>query len=153
MLKEDLKVLMKKCSSCQILKPVENFNKDSNSKDGLQYYCKDCNKNYFKKNKSRLTGLVITKRKEYNAERLQFTLKFLKEKGCVDCGESDPIVLEFDHVRGEKINSISKMVQCAYSITKIKEEIDKCEVRCANCHRRKTANQLNWYESIDWSKI
>ena len=57
---------------------------------------------------------------------------------CVDCGESDPIVLEFDHVRGKKVKNIADMVNNSYSIETIKNEIRKCDVRCANCHRRKT---------------
>lgn len=57
---------------------------------------------------------------------------------CVDCGEPDPIVLEFDHVRGKKVRNIADMVNNSYSIDSIKKEIRKCEVRCANCHRRKT---------------
>jgi hypothetical protein len=64
-------------------------------------------------------------------------------KSCVDCGESDPIVLEFDHVRGEKRADIGRMSQVA-TWAKIEDEIAKCELRCANCHRRKTARQFNW---------
>tara|TARA_R110001583_G_scaffold71475_1_gene201301 strand:- start:2776 stop:3186 length:411 start_codon:yes stop_codon:yes gene_type:complete len=54
---------------------------------------------------------------------------------CVDCGESNPIVLEFDHVRGVKKENVSDMVRQSYCLKTIQEEIDKCEVRCANCHR------------------
>jgi hypothetical protein len=57
---------------------------------------------------------------------------------CVDCGESNPIVLDFDHVRGEKVKNVSDMANASYSINSIKNEIRKCEVRCSNCHRKKT---------------
>ena len=63
--------------------------------------------------------------------------------GCIDCGESNPIVLDFDHVRGEKLYNIADMVHKAFSIETIKEEIRKCEVRCANCHRKKTHERRN----------
>jgi len=58
--------------------------------------------------------------------------------GCFDCGEKNPIVLEFDHVCGIKRDNVSSMSKGEYSIKSIKEEIRKCNVRCANCHRKKT---------------
>ena len=55
--------------------------------------------------------------------------------GCVDCGESNFIVLDFDHVSGNKIMCVSNMINKAYSLKAIQMEIDKCEVRWSNCHR------------------
>ncbi len=57
---------------------------------------------------------------------------------CVDCGEADPIVLEFDHVRGEKVANVGTMVGVGRAVQAVLDEIAKCDVRCANCHRRKT---------------
>lgn len=70
---------------------------------------------------------------------------FLKTNPCVDCKESDIVVLEFDHVRGVKLANVSDLVNRACSLKKIKEEIDKCEVRCANRNRRKTRSRLMIY--------
>jgi hypothetical protein len=60
---------------------------------------------------------------------------------CVDCGESNPLVLDFDHVSGDKICDISNMVYRSYCVESIQKEIDKCEVRCSNCHRVATHNR------------
>jgi hypothetical protein len=60
-------------------------------------------------------------------------------------GEADPVVLDFDHVKKKKY-SMSKIISKGYSIETIEEEITKCVVRCANCHRRKTAKQQKWYK-------
>lgn len=76
----------------------------------------------------------------------QFVWDYLLEHPCVDCGESDPIVLEFDHVRGEKIINISNAVGHGWGREKILAEIEKCDVRCANCHRRKTHSRSNWFK-------
>jgi hypothetical protein len=65
----------------------------------------------------------------------------LVERPCVDCGETDPIVLEFDHVTGKKDRSITKLVSDKSSWKKIQDEIDKCEVRCRNCHRKRHAEE------------
>lgn len=64
-------------------------------------------------------------------------LNHLLEHPCVDCGEADPVVLEFDH-RGDKKFNVSDAAKMAYSTKRVVAEIEKCDVRCANCHRRKT---------------
>jgi L-lysine 2,3-aminomutase len=78
-------------------------------------------------------------------DKIQWMLDYFSEHPCVDCGETDPVVLEFDHVRGEKVAAISFMIPRGYPMAKILAEVDKCDVRCANCHRRKTAKERNWY--------
>lgn len=69
----------------------------------------------------------------------QQLLEFLSLHPCVDCGEKDPIVLEFDHrIPDKKFKQISRMLSGHYSWSTILKEIEKCDIRCANCHRRKT---------------
>jgi hypothetical protein len=63
----------------------------------------------------------------------------LKNNPCVDCGNDDVDVLEFDHVKGEKYKTINHMIKRRNGVDKIREEIAKCEVRCANCHRKRHA--------------
>jgi len=64
-----------------------------------------------------------------------YVKEYLEGKECVDCGNSDVRVLEFDHVRGEKLYHVSYMVTKAYKLDLVKQEIEKCEIRCCNCHR------------------
>ena len=74
---------------------------------------------------------------------------FYTNNACVDCGESNPIVLELDHRKGsEKHSEVSNMVGGGLSWATIEKEIEKCEVRCANCHRIKTAEQQGWYKDF-----
>ena len=64
--------------------------------------------------------------------------KLLTETPCVDCGNSDPEVLEFDHVRG-KTAHVFQLARRGVSLTRLQQEIERCEVRCVNCHRRRTS--------------
>lgn len=73
---------------------------------------------------------------------------FLLENPCVDCGEQDIRVLQFDHIKGKKIYMISYMIHNQYSIKTIFEEISKCQVRCANCHIRKTAIDFDYNKEL-----
>lgn len=72
-------------------------------------------------------------------QTLEYIGKYLSTHSCVDCGENDILVLEFDHKdRISKSSEISKMVKGRATLAKVIQEIQKCDVRCANCHRRKT---------------
>ena len=57
----------------------------------------------------------------------------------VDCGESDPAVLVFDHCRGKKKREVTSM--CLMSVASVLKEIKKCDVVCANDHARRTAKK------------
>lgn len=72
-------------------------------------------------------------------ERIHFLVTYLREHPCVDCGETDPVVLEFDHLRDKKF-AISKGLQDR-NWQDVLDEIAKCDVVCANCHRRRTAKR------------
>lgn len=67
-------------------------------------------------------------------------IKWLQEikalSGCIDCGLKDFRVLDFDHVTGEKKFNIGH--ELSFSKQKVINEINKCNVRCSNCHRIKT---------------
>ena len=67
-----------------------------------------------------------------------YVAAYFSNHPCIDCGECDPVVLDFDHVRGEKIKDVSYLVNSGCRLWRIKAEIEKCDVRCANCHRRVT---------------
>ena len=80
--------------------------------------------------------------------KLKRQLWNIKEKsGCVDCGEKYPhYMLDFDHIPGfEKIGNVADVVT-NYSWKKGMEELEKCEIVCANCHRIRSyqRNQNNY---------
>lgn len=142
---------MKICKLCNVEKEFDEFYKRNSNSAGRIAICKSCsktkNKEYYQDDNHKLaireteTAIRLSKRK--------FLLKFYQENPCIDCGEKDPVVLELDHVRGNKIMAVGAMAtHGGVSLEKLKEEIAKCEVRCANCHRRKTAKDQNWYADL-----
>lgn len=77
----------------------------------------------------------------------EWILSYLAEHPCIDCGEPDPIVLHFDHRdETEKFKSISFLVKKGRSLASIEDEVRKCDVRCANCHMKRTAKQFSWWK-------
>ncbi len=75
-----------------------------------------------------------------------------KERGCVDCGYNiHAVALQFDHVSGIKKASVSNLIRSDYAWKTILEEINKCEVRCANCHAVVTAHRKFSSHSTDAS--
>jgi hypothetical protein len=67
-------------------------------------------------------------------------IAYLAAHPCVDCGEDDLRVLEYDHVRGEKRDDVGRLISTGAGVERIEAERAKCDVRCANCHREKSAN-------------
>lgn len=95
-------------------------------------------KNHYLKNSGLIKKRAAAFKKKAVLRNQKFVLEFLLKNFCVDCEESNPVVLEFDHVRDTKTADISFMVKKGCSTKTIQEEIEKCEVRCANCHRKVT---------------
>jgi 5-methylcytosine-specific restriction endonuclease McrA len=139
---------MKTCGTCETKKPLSAFNKNRHKKDGLQTECRECSKErsreYYEKNREKQIKQIYEAKLRRIEENRRFVFDYLSTHACVDCGESDPRVLEFDHQR-DKQHNISSLLQDGYGKETIQKEIDKCEVRCANCHRRKTAIDFGWY--------
>jgi 5-methylcytosine-specific restriction endonuclease McrA len=77
-------------------------------------------------------------------DRNNAMLRALKSAlGCKDCGEKDPLVLEFDH-QDPKTKKFNIGMRVHGSIAKLMDEIAKCDVRCANCHRRRTFRESHY---------
>ena len=99
----------------------------------------------------RLARAAQRKRRTRRDTRVR-ALEYLAEKGCCECGEHDPRVLEFDHLEpSDKSHNISYLVGrgTPWSSEIIRREIRKCRVICANCHRKHTAKQLDYYAHPD----
>lgn len=141
---------VKLCPVCGQVLPRASFSCPAKRPRGNSY-CFDCQRAYsrahYRRNRQKHNVRRYLNQRKYaelNRTRLR---EYLSRQACVDCGESDPRVLEFDHVRGQKVGNISEMVGEGWAWRRIALEIEKCEMRCANCHRRKTAVERSWWRA------
>lgn len=129
------------CTRCGETKAADAFPPKIRGERDLQPWCRSCfaeiSALYYSRNRER--EILRIRRNRERARRAARALvdAYLASHPCVDCGESDPVVLEFDHV-GKKRKDISRMVADGYPCEVIEAEIAKCEIRCGNDHRRKT---------------
>lgn len=132
---------MKLCTKCGLSKDEE---KDfSWSIRGVKRHssCNECRAkermDYYKRNKEKELKYKGKRQVTKREDARRFVVDYLKQHPCIDCGQDDFMILTFDHVRGTKKMNVSQMVNQGYSFQAIQAEINKCEVRCANCHMRK----------------
>lgn len=137
---------MKTCSVCLEVKDLSEF-PISNGKPLSK--CRQC-KRLYDNEYHLLTNETRLSRKSDNRKLIiernrNYVWEYLSTHPCILCGESDIVVLEFDHIEPKlKFKEISMLITQCFAIDIIKKEIQKCNVLCANCHRRKTATQLGW---------
>ncbi len=143
---------MKTCSVCGQLKPLEEFYARKIVSDGKRSECKTCNKQKRNEFNNTIVGKekAIASREKYITFKTNQIYSLLNQNPCVDCGEKDILVLDFDHLPGSKKEFSIARGALRHSWEKIKAEIDKCEVVCANCHRRRTAKRGNW-RKLKWN--
>ena len=143
-----LDIQTKLCPNCGKTKAWSAFSSRLVGEFRPVSYCRTCQRAYckahYRRNREKHNAGRYRRRRGERAANREFVWRYLESHPCVDCGESDIVVLEFDHVRGNKEGEISIMVGRGVSHDQLLQELAKCVVRCANCHRRKTALQLDW---------
>src|SRR5690349_19742083 len=103
----------KVCTKCGLEKDISEF---SWSIRGIKRHsrCKKCHAeeraDYYQRNKERELEYKYDRQKERRDEARKYVWEYLSNHVCVDCGEYDPLVLTFDHVRGTKKMNISQMI-------------------------------------------
>lgn len=138
---------MKKCTKCKISKDESEFNFKNKSKNRKCSMCRDCFSNYNSVRYDTKREMIDLANKLIYIRNAEYLVKHLENNPCIDCGEDDPIVLEFDHINN-KTASVTKLAKNKISLENLQKEIDKCVVRCANCHRRKTAKERSYYRHL-----
>jgi len=109
--------------------------------------CKPCRREYDRVYHAQRSKKAKQRKQKKQKERIRDISQKIRDHkasiGCQDCGEIDPIVLDFDHVSDDKEHNIADMLRHGHRCEKILVEIEKCEVVCSNCHRRRTHKRLN----------
>jgi hypothetical protein len=134
---------MRKCYRCHEEKPVDEFAWRRKHKNQRDSFCRPCRsaygKEHYQANKARYIAQAAIVSQRRRQERTQWLLDYFMSHPCVDCGEKDPVVLEFDHLRDKLFNVGTELHDRNWE--SVLAEIDKCEIVCANCHRRRTARR------------
>ena len=131
--------MTKKCSRCK-----------QDKTGGHKSLCTECRKaydrEYYQKHRKKQRASRKASDKRCLDKTQHLLLEYWKDHPCVDCGEDDPRVLTFDHRNPtEKEQNISDMMRNRCGWKRIAAEIEKCDVRCANCHARKTAVERGYF--------
>lgn len=149
---------LKYCPKCKKTKSLAEF-RDARVKNKIKKrtYCSPCEVIYTREyERRRRKEPEYLERKRVSSEKQHKKLRevfnqnkwdYLSKHPCVDCGERDPVVLDFDH-RDPKTKKFTIAGGRKRTWDEILTEINKCDVRCANCHRKKTAKQLGWYPGL-----
>lgn len=138
---------LRRCGRCTRSLPESSFNR---YRGGRQWWCRDCFREYFMQ-RGDLHRRQSARSKQRRVEAaLELVSAYKRAHPCDDCGETNLVLLDFDHLR-EKVREISLMAAAGAPLDAIRTEIAKCEVVCANCHRRRTARRGDWVRSRkDW---
>jgi hypothetical protein len=133
----------RRCGVCGELKPFDEFawrRKVRGQRDNMCRGCRaDYKRDHYEANKQRYVDQARERKQALAAKRMTYLIEFLKTHPCVDCGETDPLVLEFDHLVDKAFDIGAAIPYRRWQ--SILDEIAKCEVVCANCHRRRTSRR------------
>lgn len=144
--------LTKRCSRCHVDKPLHEFAFSDRNRRTRQSFCRSCHALYRREHYARNRGDYIAWAERQGERKYRHHAamidQYLREHPCIDCGETDIVLLEFDHVdETTKAMDLSRMLTCRNWRT-IADEIAKCDIRCVNCHRRRTAERFNWSKRL-----
>lgn len=141
--KAEPELVLRRCGRCGDDLPTANFNRHPT---GYQWWCRDCYRSYFRSRGAVHREQSRRARSRRRREVRAFLDNYLLSHPCVECGEADSVVLEFDHV-GEKRGHVGVLAGNGISISGAKRELMNCEVVCVNCHRVRTAKSRQWWRS------
>jgi L-lysine 2,3-aminomutase len=131
-----------KCCLCKEEKPESEFVWRNAALGKRHEVCKECQREKSKKHYHANKQVYFDKKKEYIRETQSKMRQYKAAKGCVDCGETDHRCLDFDHIDpGTKVGNVATLAR-KWSYEKLLSEMEKCQVRCSNCHRKRTYDNM-----------
>lgn len=138
------------CSKCGVEKDISQFRLRNRFIQRRQSYCNDCGsqmgKDWYERNKDYQKANARKHTAGYRDTIREHLWNYLLSHPCENCGERDPVVLEFHHLHSKDM-AIAEMVTRITSIERLEKELKKTQVLCSNCHRRLTAKERGWWRS------
>lgn len=138
--------MLRKCGRCGAMKSIADFagvpRRVGNSTATADHVGPSTAESTTSRTDSRYIDQMMRRKQELRATNYRLLIEFLRARPCVDCGETDVLVLEFDHIAGKSFLIAAALRDRFWS--DILVEIAKCDVVCANCHRRRTAQRGRW---------
>jgi hypothetical protein len=135
---------MKRCGRCGQLKSFEEFAWRRKHKGQRHNYCRPCHAEYhhehYLAHRERYIKQARARKDALYLERTKYLLEFFASHPCADCSETDPVVLEFDHLGDKEFDIGSALPYRNWQ--SILDEIEKCDVVCRNCHRRRESRRM-----------
>lgn len=133
---------MKKCTKCKHSYPLEDFPPRKSAKDGRHYYCKFCMRLLMKDSYAKNPEAINKRNKDMRIKLMKLVNEFRMEHPCICCKESEISCLDFHHVDSSlKESTVSELIGCK-SEKRLLEEMKKCVILCANCHRKFHAGKI-----------
>jgi len=134
---------MLSCNTCNQDFPESSFFKQTGTPRGYQYSCKVCTRENNR----------VTKANRDHKHR-SFVHRYKSLKGCSSCGYNEhPAALQFDHIdpstKCPSLRGQGRAFQVSWSLERIKDEIRKCRVLCANCHAIHSYTEGHQYINLD----
>lgn len=131
----------KRCGKCNRARLTKFFKANPSRKDGLNWQCVDCHREYRKAHYEENKQKYIQRAKTYRKQLQEYAWSM--KKRCKECGENHPATLDFHHRdrAGKDINIMMVVSRSGTGRLKLEAEIAKCDVLCSNCHRK-----LHWNE-------
>jgi len=115
---------LQKCNKCGEQLPVEEFCFRDKASGERHKICKRCQRAYkrahYCRNREYYCAHAKANTARYRERNRAFLHEYLEAHPCVDCGESDIRVLEFDHVKGEKVETVSRLATWGISVVRLK---------------------------------
>jgi hypothetical protein len=139
-----------RCCRCGETKSAEEFAWRRRRKLQRDTFCRSCRSAYGKEhyaaNRQKYIDQARAQKQRLCRERTAYLIEYFKAHPCADCGELDSVVLEFDHLRDKLFNVSAGLGNRNWE--SVLAEIEKCEVVCANCHRRRTARRQGFVRAL-----
>ncbi len=132
--------MFKICSTCRRALPAEAFSLQRRSRTGLQSRCKACWQDDYVANREQRKRVAAKNARSTVARHRAMLVEYLQRNPCIDCGEADIRCLDFDHRDpSQKVMNVTMLISIHATWARVAAEIEKCDVRCASCHRKRTS--------------